>query len=379
MGVNEESAVSAEQGQAGPGVLGEVSPVPAPRGVCGLDGCELPLPPAGRGRPPKYCSKAHADQASRERRAADAALVEEPLKHAEALAQHVPAAIAVLQAQLAELTGFLDKAQTGALARVERAEAETRSARQAAADAEARADSAESAAVRAVEEARADRTARASAERDAVAARAEAERVRADAAERVEAHQQARAAAEAARTSAEQARDGAVSDLVEARRAREHDAEHARARLAELTALLETRGREGEQLRHALTEAREALADVRGQATAQQARAEAAEADLHTARREAAETGTRLAGALEQATAQAAAARAEADQAVAALAETRAAAAATAAVHARLEADLAAARADAGAQRERAALAEARAAALNPRPETPPSAGIPQP
>src|SRR5690606_1852906 len=37
-------------------------------GVCALAGCTEPLPPHGRGRPPKYCSKAHADQASRDRR-----------------------------------------------------------------------------------------------------------------------------------------------------------------------------------------------------------------------------------------------------------------------------------------------------------------------
>ncbi|MGH3242393.1 MAG: hypothetical protein ACRDNL_18600, partial [Spirillospora sp.] len=71
-----------------------------PAGECALAGCTLPLPPPGRGRPAKYCGKAHADQASRDRRAADTIALDEPLRRAEALAGGLPAAIDGLQEQL---------------------------------------------------------------------------------------------------------------------------------------------------------------------------------------------------------------------------------------------------------------------------------------
>src|SRR5690348_2573017 len=113
-------------------------PVAVERGVCALEGCVLPLPPMeGRGRRPKYCSKAHADQASRDRRTADTLTVDEPLARAEALARTLP--LDAVADQIAQLRDFLEAAQDGALGRVRHAEAETVAARQMAADADARA------------------------------------------------------------------------------------------------------------------------------------------------------------------------------------------------------------------------------------------------
>lgn len=151
-------AGDAQEGEADGRGEAEISES-ASAGECALAGCTEPLPARGRGRPAKYCSKAHADQASRDRRAADAAAVDEPLRQAEALAQRVPAAIDALQGQLAELQEFLATAQEGALSRVRRAEAEATAAAQAEADADVRALAAEKAREEAVAAAEAARAA----------------------------------------------------------------------------------------------------------------------------------------------------------------------------------------------------------------------------
>src|SRR4051794_35419880 len=76
-------AATGENEQVGAAATGEDD-------VCALEECDLPLParaldalgrPKG-GRRPRYCSKAHADAASRQRRARDSAAVADPLAQA---------------------------------------------------------------------------------------------------------------------------------------------------------------------------------------------------------------------------------------------------------------------------------------------------------
>ncbi|MEV5830196.1 hypothetical protein AB0L25_31965 [Spirillospora sp. NPDC052242] len=327
----------------------------ASAGECALAGCTEPLPAHGRGRPPKYCSKAHADQASRDRRAADAAAVDEPLRQAEALAQQVPTAISVLQDQLSQLQEFLAKAQDGALARVRRAEAETTAARQAEADAEARALSADKAREEAVAAAEAAIAAQRTAEQAAARDRAALEQVRVDTAEAIAAHRVALDAARDAQAAAETARDAKAAELRDLRTAHEQERARleaaARAQADQLQALQT-------ELTHsatALANTREALVAAQGETRAQQARADAAEQARDDAIRHGREAGAR-ADALErrQQVFQSAAEKA-AEEAAAA----QSALAARQALCDRLETDLAAARADASTQRERAVRAEA--------------------
>ncbi|MCE0539527.1 hypothetical protein LWF15_28910 [Kineosporia rhizophila] len=114
----------------------ESAPEPDVRPTCGLDGCEEPLPPRPRdelgrpkgGRRARYCSKAHADAASRQRRASDLAAVADPLALArEATAGVLPAA-RQLSEQLTSLMARFEQAENGALARVQAAETEAEQA-----------------------------------------------------------------------------------------------------------------------------------------------------------------------------------------------------------------------------------------------------------
>src|SRR3954451_18930117 len=79
--------------------------------VCALEECDLPLParaldalgrPKG-GRRPRYCSKAHADAASRQRRARDSAAVADPLVLALTAGEAFVPAARELAAQLTQL------------------------------------------------------------------------------------------------------------------------------------------------------------------------------------------------------------------------------------------------------------------------------------
>ncbi|TMQ91689.1 hypothetical protein ETD83_29760 [Actinomadura soli] len=353
---------------ASPGAMPEDGPA-RPGGECALAGCTQPLPPPGRGRPAKYCGKAHADQASRDRRAADAAAVDEPLRRAEALAGRLPDAIGGLQEQLTALTEALAQAQSGALARVQRAEAEAVAARQAEADADARAAEADRARARAdadaVDAVRARRAAEQEAERD----RAALERVRADAAETVAAHAQLRDAAREGQAAAEAARDAKVAELRETRQAHEQDLARRDAAARAEAGRLDAARADLTRTIDALTAAREALATAGGEARAERARAEAAEHARDVA------LDRRVQDL-----------QAAADLAAGEAADARASLAACQAVSDRLETALSAARAEAAEQRERAARAEAAAVAAQrlgddrrnqddrsaPQPEDPP-------
>jgi hypothetical protein len=130
----------------------EIDPLgPQADATCALEGCDLPLPPRplderGRrlaGRRPLYCGKAHADQASRQRRVTDVAAVAEPLSQAKAIGQSVVPLARELTELLGDLIGRFDGAEAGALARVTAAEAEAAEARQEAARARQEAQAAE--------------------------------------------------------------------------------------------------------------------------------------------------------------------------------------------------------------------------------------------
>ncbi|MFI0369708.1 hypothetical protein ACH35V_17695 [Actinomadura sp. 1N219] len=332
---------------------------PRPGGECALAGCTQPLPPPGRGRPAKYCSKAHADQASRDRRAADAAALDEPLRRAEALAGRLPEAIGGLQEQLTALTDALAQAQAGGLARVQRAEAESVAARQAEADADARAAEADRARARAETAATDAAQARRAAEQVAERDRAALAQVRADTAETIAAHTQLRDAAREAQAAAETARDAKTAELREARQGHEQDLARRDAAIRAQTGQLDAARTDLARTTDALSAAREALATAGGEARAQRTRAEAAEHARDAALRDLQTTEARAA-ALDRRSRDL---QTAADQAAAEAADARAALTACEAVSNRLETALEAARAEAAEQRERAARAEAAATA----------------
>jgi len=98
--------------------------------VCALADCDVPLPvraldEQGRakgGRRPRYCGKAHADAASRQRRTRDLASVADPLALARSAGEAFLPGARQLAAQLTELIARFDEAEAGALARVQAAE-----------------------------------------------------------------------------------------------------------------------------------------------------------------------------------------------------------------------------------------------------------------
>lgn len=174
-------------------------------GVCGLDGCDQPLParpldelgrPKG-GRRARYCSKAHADTASRQRRAADLAAVADPLALAREASGEVLPVARRLGEQLTALITRFEQAETGALGRVRAAESEAEQAHAEAARATEAEQHAETARREALAAARHDRQEKDLADRRAQDARAEAEQIRDDAWKQVAAHERARGQAEA--------------------------------------------------------------------------------------------------------------------------------------------------------------------------------------
>ena len=174
-------------------------------GKCGLDGCDEPLPPRpldelGRpkgGRRARYCSKAHADAASRQRRASDLAAVADPLALArEATAGVLPVA-RQLGEQLTSLVARFEQAENGALARVQAAETEAEQAHAEAARAAESEQQAEHARREALAAARRDREEKDQALHRAEQAQAEAQQVRDDAWKQIAEHERARGQAEA--------------------------------------------------------------------------------------------------------------------------------------------------------------------------------------
>ena len=220
------------------------------RPTCGLDDCDNPLPPrpvdahgrAKAGKPRKYCCDAHADEASRRRRALEAAGVEVPVQVLRGLRDELRPYLDGVAAKLDAVREQFDTLEQGAVARIAAAEATAAQARIAAADATAERDQAlrdRAASDRAAAQAVKDRAA---AERSAAAARDDAEHQVRDAWQQVATHKAARAAAETRATEREAAADVA-------RRAAQRAAEESDARLTEATAEKDRLAEEVNQLR----------------------------------------------------------------------------------------------------------------------------------
>jgi hypothetical protein len=267
-------------------------------GTCALTGCDLPLPPRsldeqGRrraGRRPLYCSKAHADQASRQRRSADVAAVAEPLSQAQALGQSVLPVARELMALVGDLIGRFDGAEAAALARVTVAEAEAAEAREDATEARKEAHLAEQGRRQALAEVREAVKARDGALREAATSRREAEQMRAEAWGQVAAHERVRGQAEAARQAAEAAAERLAVELRQASEVLERERAVAAESATRLTAVLQ-------QVELSRTAHRTAVASA---------------ALLESARAEAAAERDRLLAEAEQMRAELAEARAEA-------------------------------------------------------------------
>jgi chromosome segregation ATPase len=277
--------------------------------VCALEGCDNPLPvPAvdeqGRrkgGRPSSYCCKAHADAASRQRRAVQAAAVLDPLVELRRCAEAFGAVTEPVLDSLHAMAQRLDAADEAAVAQVRQADEQASAARAEAEDALRRAEQAERARDRALAQVRDAQSARTEAEKAAQQAMAAAEQTQRDAWAQVAQHERARGAAESAATASAQARDELSRQLRETR-SQVDELVAARARLTERADDVENRFRELSTAHTVATERLEAAT----------ARAEATQSSLDHARREVTE-------ARDEATAH----RAELDQIRAQLAEER--------------------------------------------------------
>ncbi|QXV57006.1 hypothetical protein [Amycolatopsis sp. TNS106] len=189
--------------------------------LCALEGCENPLPPPAvdadgkrkGGRPSAYCSKTHADAASRARRAAAVASVADPLLEVRRISDEFTPAAASLVELLDAMRSRFDNAAEAALGRVTEAETDAAAARREAEDAHQAAAKADTARATALAASRDDKMAKAKAERAAEQALKDAEETRRRSWAEVAAHERARGAAEAATVAAERARDALVSDL----------------------------------------------------------------------------------------------------------------------------------------------------------------------
>ena len=250
-----------------------------PEPTCALEGCDLPLPARpldeqGRrraGRRPLYCSKAHADQASRQRRATEAAAVAEPLSQAEALGRQLLPVAHEVGGLLTDLVSRLEAADAGALARIAGAEKEAGEARQDAAEAAEQARQAEQARRQALADAREAAKLREVAQREAALARGEADQVRTQAWEQVAAHERARGQSEAARQAAESAAARLVADL----RVTREELEREQGAAAETTSRLATAVQEADQARaahRAAVDAAALLESARAEALAERDR-----------------------------------------------------------------------------------------------------------
>jgi hypothetical protein len=278
------------------------------REICALEGCDVPLPPRaldehGRlksGRRARYCCKGHADAASRQRRARDVAAVAEPLAQVRAVGDVVVPAARDLVGTLTVLIEHFEKAESGALGRVNAAE---RAAAEAVADSHAarqEAAASEQARRQAVARARDDRQARDNAVAEAERSGEEVERVRASAWGQVAEHERARGHAEAARLAAEQASASLAADNRGLRQALDGE----RARSAGLAEQLGAVQRDLERVRGDRTglEARLEAAEhaAREYATVTQREIECATRDLSHARSEAEELRLSLEGSRRQ-------------------------------------------------------------------------------
>ncbi len=271
--------------------------------VCALEGCEQALPSraldefgrAKGGRRPRYCSKPHADAASRQRRARELESVADPLELARVAGEAFLPDARRLAGRLTELIARFDQAESGALARVRAAEHEAGEASAAAIAAREAAEAAEQARRQALAQARQDRQARDDAMIAAERSRQEAEQIRTGAWEQVVTHERARGQAEAARAAAESAAEAGAARHRELREQLDQVRAENRAGAAEQAA-------SARELERSRSENRELAARIvtGEQLRAQQAeferqRAETAEQALLTARADLADGRDRLA------------------------------------------------------------------------------------
>lgn len=231
-----ETSTSGASGIAQDAGAPEVCP-PDAGARCELEGCGNPLPPPaldehGRrkgGRPSRYCSKAHADAASRARRARDTAAVSDPLTEVRSIGAALLPGVRDLLDSLTTLQQRFADAEQQAFAQVAHAEAEANQAREEAAHATARADQAERQRREALAHARDHQREREQAVREAERIKLEADEIRTQAWETVATHERARGQAEAACAAAGTERDQLATELRAVRTQVEHDrAEHAR-------------------------------------------------------------------------------------------------------------------------------------------------------
>lgn len=310
--------------------------------LCALEGCENPVPPPAvdaegkrkGGRPSAYCSKTHADTASRARRAAAVASVADPLLEVRRIADEFTPSAASLVELLDAMRSRFDDAAGAALGRVTEAETESAAARREADEAQQAAAKADAARATALAASRDDKLAKAKAERTAEQALKDAEETRQRAWAEVAAHERARGAAESATVAAERARDALVADLrtqreefeaVRTERARlttdlaERDTALARA-VAELEALLDRL----DEAKARLTVSEKDCAAARAESGVLRADLDRVRAELaqeHTARSLAEARATALGEELERAQARATADQARYDEVVRQLAE----------------------------------------------------------
>jgi hypothetical protein len=166
------------------------------------------------GKPVRYCSKAHADEASRRRRALESVGVDEPLHVLRSLGGQTREVVDSAVRELAEIRRRWDELDAGAVARSAVDRAETASAMLKVERAERAAEDAERSRVETAAAAAKDQQRRVAAEEAAEAAVREAERTRKAAWEETAEHERARGQAEARATLAEQGQRDAL-DRVE--------------------------------------------------------------------------------------------------------------------------------------------------------------------
>ncbi|CAM3428916.1 hypothetical protein KIPE111705_08135 [Kibdelosporangium persicum] len=183
------------------------------RATCALEECENPLPPPARdeqgrlkgGKPVRYCCKAHADEASRRKRALESVGVEEPLQLLRNLGGQTRDVMDAALRELAEIRRRWDELDAGAVAQSAKDKAETAEALLTVERARREADDAEKARREAAAAAAKDQQRRKAAEDAAESAVKEAEQAKKTAWEQVAEHERARGQAETRAAHAEQA------------------------------------------------------------------------------------------------------------------------------------------------------------------------------
>jgi chromosome segregation ATPase len=208
------------------GVVAETVETEDVTGTCALEGCSNPLPEPARdergrlkgGKPSRYCGKAHADEASRRRRALEAVSAEEPLLMLRALGGQTREVVDSALGALTEIRRRWDELDAGAVAQSVTDRAATAAALARVERAERAVADAERVRAQAVQAAAEDQKRRVVAEEAAQAAVAEAEATRKAAWEKTAEHERARGQAETRATLAEQGHREVLDRLEETRR-----------------------------------------------------------------------------------------------------------------------------------------------------------------